>query len=143
MRNNQENNLQPHDVKEYTHEMPYKGGARGAETPSTGYIAGTHAHITDKARKDQLKDIGLETREEYIDSDVEPAEAEKEIRMQRIKRNCFIFVAMLILAMLTGMLIANFYGWSILIGLGIGAAVMLVIFMLLMIVYLVTNILKN
>ncbi len=143
MSKNQDNNLQPHDVKEYTHEMPYKGGARGAETPSTGYVAGTHAHITDKARKDQLKDIGLETREEYVDSDVDPVEAEKEIRIQRIKRNCFIFVSMLILAMLAGLLIANFYAWSPLIGLGIGAAIVLIIFMLLMIVHLITNIFKR
>ncbi len=143
MSKNQDKHLQPYDVKEYTHEMLYKGGARGAETPSTGYIAGTHAHITDKARKDQLKDIGLEAREEYIDCDAESANAMKETRMQRIKRTCFLFVAMLVLSMLTGMLISYFYGWGALVGFGIGAAAGFILFILPMIVYLLTNIFKK
>ena len=137
------NGMQPYDVKEYSQDMPYKGGLRGAETPSTGYIAGTHAHITDKARKEQLKDIGLETREEYIDGDADSNNAIKEIRLQRIKRKCFLFVTMLVLSMILGTIVSGFYGWGSLTGLGIGAVVGTILFILPMIVYVLTNIIKK
>ena len=119
--------------------MPYKGAARGAETPSTGYVASTHYHITEKGRKDQLKDIGLETREEYIDAEIESPDAEKEITEKRIKRMCFLFGAMFVLSMLIGMFIAGFLNWGIAVGLGIGAGVGFVLFVLPMIIFIITK----
>ena len=133
------NNGQSYNTNEYRHEMPYKGAAHGAETPTSGYIAGTHAHITDKLRKDQLKDIGLETREEYIDSASASENAAREIRRQRIKRNCLIFAAIFILAILSGIIVSTFYGLGIIVGLIIGTAVGTVLFLAYMLVYFITN----
>ncbi len=133
----------PNDVKEFTQQMPYKGAAHGAETPSTGYVAGTHYHITEKGRKDQLKEIGLETREEYIDTEIEPINAEKEIVKKRIKRMCLLFGAMFILSILIGMIVAKFWNLGIWVGLGIGAGIGLVLFILPMIIFIVTNLTKK
>lgn len=138
-----EQHLQPNDVEEFSQKMLYKGAARGAETPSTGYIAGTHYHITEKGRKDQLKDIGLETREEYVDAENELSNAKKEILMQRIKRFCFLFVAMFVLSIVVGLLVANFWDWGALVGLGIGAGIGFVLFLLPMIIFIITSLNKK
>lgn len=138
-----EQHLQPNDVNEFTQQMPYKGAARGAETPSTGYVAGTHYHITEKGRKDQLKDIGLETREEYIDAENESSNATKGIIKQRIKRFCFLFVAMFVLSMVVGMIVADFWDWGTLVGLGVGAGIGFVLFILPMIIFIITNLTKK
>lgn len=138
-----ESNLSPNDDKVYTHQMPYKGAAHGAETPSTGYVASTHYHVTEKGRIDQLKDIGLETREEYIEAEIESTNAMKDITKQRIKRLCVLFVAIFILSMVVGMIVADFWNWGALVGIGVGASIGFVLFILPMVIFIITKLIKK
>lgn len=131
---------QYYDSNQSLSQMPYKGAHRGADTPSSGLIASSHVRINDKLRKEQLKDIGLSTREDYIDADAQVmADTMRKIKRQKKMRLCILFAAMFILSLFTGVLVADFWGWDILVGLGIAAAIGAVLFVLPMIVYLLTS----
>jgi len=128
--------MQPYDQKEYTQEMSYKGSGTNGGLRRSGYVAGTHARIDERARKQELTDIGIATREEYADIESHSPNGPKIIKMQRITRTCAILFVMFILSMICGVIISAFWGGGLWLGLGIGAAVGIVLFLLPAFVYL-------
>lgn len=130
--------MQSYDTKEYTQEMAYKGSGTNGGLRRSGYVAGTHARTDERARKQELKDIGIDTREDYAEIENHSTNAPKVIKMQRITRMCSLFFVMFILAMIIGMIVSTFWGGNMWLGLGIGAAIGAVLFVLPMVVYLLT-----
>lgn len=128
------------DTNEFSQKMLYHGASKGAEIPTTGYIASTHYHVTEKGRKDQLEAIGLSTREEHVDADVRCDNAAKQIKAAKAKRLCLLFAAMFVLSIFIGLLVAVFYQYSLLMGFAISAACGFVLFVVPMIYFLITSI---
>lgn len=96
--------------------------------------------LNEKDRVNQLKDNGFETREEYIDTDANTATSSKPFKKQRMVKLCLIFTAMFVLSLIVGITVSAFMGpGSVFVGLGIGAAVGFVLFILPMIVLLITS----
>ncbi len=108
--------------------------------------SGTHRpEIKEKERIAQLNDLGLETREEYIENGLinsdEVKECSKDALTKRSKKNiCLILVAIFIISIVVGILVSKFMGpGSVIMGLLIGAAVGAFVALLPIIVYLITK----